>query len=233
MMLEDSSVIRDSLLADVNSAVGERRQRRENDRQQLRWIARARSLDALLDLLPQPLLLVGPGDPITVWHANAAARCRCTATGPVRLAGDKLTLDGSNGPTLQRALQEAIARGQGHRQHIELATAADESPTILVVEAVDFGACSDLPVTQLAMVEIQQRPLQEPPLEALCREFGLTRAEAATAFRLVAMGSADVIACDTGKSIHTIRTQLKAAMLKTGTHSQASLVALLARRLSP
>jgi DNA-binding CsgD family transcriptional regulator len=232
-MLQSSSQVVRLDTDDAGDTSQDRRRRREHDAQQLRWIARARSLDAVLDLLPQPLLLVVPGDPIAIWHANAAARCRCTAAGPVRLLGNRLTLDGSNAPAVQRTLREAMALGPGHRQRLELATGPDESPTALLVEAVDFGACADLPVTQLAMVEIQQRPLQEPPLEGLCREFGLTRGEAATAYRLLAMGSADVIACETAKSVHTIRTQLKAAMLKTGTHSQASLVALLARRLSP
>jgi DNA-binding CsgD family transcriptional regulator len=47
------------------------------------------------------------------------------------------------------------------------------------------------------------------------------------------MGSLDEFARCAGKSIHTVRSQIKAAMQKTSTHTQAGLVALVANRLTP
>lgn len=188
----------------------------------------------MLDLLPQPLLLLVPGRPIRIWHANAAARCHCTAAGPIRIREDLLhVVDRADADIVDRLLREATARGPGHRQQGEL-TPEDGATrgTGVQAEALDFGASQDLPVSQLVLVELRPHTVTPPPLEALCRDHGLTRGEAATAYRLLAAGSTEAVARDTGKSIHTIRTQVKAAMLKTGTHTQAALVALVGRRLS-
>lgn len=222
------------VLLDPPPPCAERRLRREQGPDQLRWIARARSLGAVLDLLPQPLVLMVPGRPHQVWHANAAARGCCTAAGPVRLAGDLLLVpERDHAASLDTALRQVLAHGPGLRQCIALHPVVDATPaTLLVIEAVDFGASADLPVSQLVLIEILQQRAAEPPLERLRIEFGLTRGEAAAACRLWSAGSVEAISRDTGKSIHTIRTQLKAAMVKTGAHTQAALVGLVGRRLS-
>ncbi|MDQ3494788.1 MAG: helix-turn-helix transcriptional regulator [Pseudomonadota bacterium] len=223
-----------ALTPEPSSPAAERRVQRELDARQLRWIARARSMDAVLDLLPQPLLLLVPGRPVRVWHANAAARCHCAVAGPVRLREDLLLVVGrDDAAAFDQALRDAASRGPGHRQQFTLGLEDGGAHGMeVLVEAIDFGASPDLPVAQLVLVELRPRSVQLSPLEALCRDHGLTRGEAATAYRLLSAGSIEAIARDTGKSIHTIRTQIKAAMVKTDTHTQAALVALVGRRLS-
>jgi DNA-binding CsgD family transcriptional regulator len=54
----------------------------------------------------------------------------------------------------------------------------------------------------------------------------LTKAEARVVERLAQGRRTMEIATDLGLSVHTIRTQLKRAMAKTGVHTQAALVAM-------
>ncbi|MFO1142846.1 MAG: LuxR C-terminal-related transcriptional regulator [Amaricoccus sp.] len=61
----------------------------------------------------------------------------------------------------------------------------------------------------------------------LARAFALTPAEATVARMLAAGGTVGGIAAATGRSPGTVRTQLHAALQKTGTQSQAELVRLL------
>ncbi|WP_345293555.1 hypothetical protein [Luteimonas vadosa] len=210
---------------------GERRQHREQRADQLRWIAQARSFGATLDRLPQALMLVVPGRPIRVWYANAAARQRFSEPGPLRLRQD-LLLVGDDATALHGALRRAGTAIAAHRERIDLPGADGVAGLQLHVEALDFGASADLPVSQVVLIEAHAPLPDTVPLERLCREFGLTPGEAGAAVRLLATGSLEQIARDTGRSIHTVRTQIKGAMVKTGTHSQAALVGLVSRRLS-
>jgi DNA-binding CsgD family transcriptional regulator len=63
---------------------------------------------------------------------------------------------------------------------------------------------------------------------ALRRLYGLTRSEADVADRLLGGKSLDQIAVERGTSISTARTQLKRVLAKTGAHTQAELMRLLA-----
>jgi DNA-binding CsgD family transcriptional regulator len=208
----------------------ERRIRRERNADQLRWIAQARSLAAALDLLQQPIVLLLPGEPIRVWHANAAARHWFSSQPHLRLRDGALLA----GSAIAQALAEAIAHarllGPGHPYQMNLSSPSEA--TTATLQILEFGASSDLPVTDVLMLTLHPSASVEHGLHRLCREFQLTRKEAETALGLYSMGSVDELARCNGKSVHTVRTQLKAAMQKTGTHSQAGLVALVANRLA-
>lgn len=211
----------------------DRRGERERRPMQLRWIAQARALAAVLDALPNALLLVTAGKPVRVWHASLAARRMLGAGGPLSLAGDRLvcaTADATR--RLDVILHRALRASAGHPQDCELAVDDDGGFLVFRVEALAWGASPDLPVGRLALVEVVPPRPADLLLAGLCREFGLTRGEAETALRLHATGSVAGSAAQACRSVHTVRTQLKAAMAKTGTHSQAGLVALLGNRLS-
>ena len=174
----------------------ERRLRREDRADQLRWIAQARCLAATLDLLPQPVVLVPADD------ASASA--------------------------IALTIGRALLLGPHHPQRLELTACGSAATASLQVQALDFGASADLPVTQLLLLELHEQAPPERRLQRLRDDFQLTRKEAECAVGLYAIGSIDEFARCAGKSIHTARTQLKAAMLKTGTRTQAGLVALVA-----
>lgn len=209
----------------------DRRRDRERCPMQLRWIAQARALTAVLDALPNALLLVTSGNPVRIWHATSAARRVLASGGLLTLVDDRLVCASPHATKrLEMMLDRALQDAAGHSRECSLP--ADDEGQLLTfrVEALDWGASRDLPVDRLALVEVVALPVGV--LGALCREFGLTRGEAETALRLHATGSVAGIAAQASRSVHTVRTQLKAAMAKTGTHSQAGLVALLGNRLT-
>jgi len=207
----------------------ERRVRREGRADQLRWIAQARCLAATLDLLPQPVVLVLPGEPIRVWHANAAARRQLASSGVLQMrAGMLVPTDDASASAIALTIGRALLRGPHHPQRLELTACGSAAAASLQVQALDFGASADLPVTQLLLLELHEHAPPERRLQRLRDDFQLTRKEAECAVGLYAIGSIDQFARCAGKSIHTARTQLKAAMQKTGTRTQAGLVALVA-----
>jgi len=206
----------------------ERRLRRERDPDQLRWIAQARTLAAALDLLAQPVVLLLPGEPMRVWHANATARHRLGIHPELRIRDGLLHVAPACAQALGQAIARARERGPDHPQQLLLSSPT--APATIHVQLLDFGATRDLPVSTVFMLELREPVSAEQGLRQLCAEFRLTRKEAEAALGLYAMGSIGQLARCTGKSVHTIRTQLKAAMQKTETHTQAGLVALVARR---
>ena len=83
-------------------------------------------------------------------------------------------------------------------------------------------------VGMLAVVA-QARTDRAPEVDLLQLMFDLTPAEAHTA-RQIALGkSPREISTQSGKGIETIRSQLKAALLKTGSQRQSELAILLSR----
>jgi DNA-binding CsgD family transcriptional regulator len=208
----------------------ERRLRREDRVDQLRWIAQARCLAATMDLLPQPIVLVLPGEPIQVWHANAAARRQLASSSVVQMRAGVLVLDEGNASAVSRAIQAALLQGPHHPQLLVL-TGGASATTSLKLQVLDFGASADLPVSQVLLIELHEKQPPERGLQRLRDDFNLTRKEAECAIGLYAIGSVDEFARCAGKSIHTVRSQLKTAMQKTATRTQAGLVALVANLL--
>lgn len=210
----------------------ERRVRREDRPESLQWIALARCLAATLDLMPQPVVLVLHAHPLRVWHANAAARSRLSASRVLLMRdGDLLPVGDAMARIVTGAIEHALALGPRHVHQVQL-RAPGEAPATLQVQALDFGASADLPVTQVVMLELREKAPPEQGMQRLRDEFRLTRKEAECALGLYAMGSMEKLARCAGKSIHTVRTQLKAAMQKTATHTQAGLVAVVANLLN-
>jgi DNA-binding CsgD family transcriptional regulator len=206
------------------------RERRSDDR----FVhARAHCLSAAFDVLCHPILILIPGNPLRIWYANAAARSH-PATGDVLTLGDddvRLTA-GENGQALGRALRMALLQGPGFPQVIEFAAGPGKAVTHVHIDALDPRADFELPYTRMLLVEVRRRTAPADALARLCRDFGLTPKEAEIALGLYASGSVEQLAQHARKSVHTVRTQLKAAMHKTATRSQAGLVALIGSRLA-
>ena len=206
----------------------ERRVRREERPEQLRWIALARSLAATLDCLDRPLLLVVPEPPLRVWHANAAAREQLASGDLLRLRDGALeTLGEANTAALERGVR-AVSEGT---PALQLKLNGAGASLGLRLRRLQFGASAELPISHLVLLDVQPQASPDRHLQRLREGFGLTPREAECALGLFATGSVEAMARCSGKSIHTVRTQLKAAMQKTATHTQAGLVALVARQL--
>jgi|SRR5215207_8002403 DNA-binding CsgD family transcriptional regulator len=79
----------------------------------------------------------------------------------------------------------------------------------------------------LTLVDLDECPA--PNLPTLQAVFGLTKAEAKLALRLMCGDTIENIAEEHGVSISTARVQLKSIFAKTGTSRQAELVVVLTR----
>lgn len=211
----------------------ERRVRHERRRDVARLAARLGCLAAALDQLPHPILLVIPGQPLRVWHANAAARRRCIDGALLALSGDVLAIPaGTCGIHLMNAVRRALVQGPGRPQSVALAPEpARRIAARIHIQAIDVDADAELPFARILMLEVDERTAAHAALRSLCSEFGLTPREAEIALRLHTCGSAHELAREAGKSIHTVRSQIKSAMQKTNTRTQAGLVALVGSRL--
>ncbi|MBB5014501.1 helix-turn-helix transcriptional regulator [Rehaibacterium terrae] len=221
-----------NLSIDTARLPGERRINVERRRDQRRLLDSARTFGAALDTLCHPLLIVAPGHPPTVWFANAAARRRLLPGMPLVLDADRLRIAATPaGAQLGRALRLAQLQGPGYPQTVEVRVDDTAGSLVVHVDAIEPCATLDMPAERMLLVEVRERGPSADALNLLCERFGLTPKEAETALGLYAAGSVEALARHAGKSIHTVRSQLKAAMLKTGTRTQAGLVALVGRRL--
>ena len=98
----------------------------------------------------------------------------------------------------------------------------------LVLHTVPIA--SDVPLgpgTVLILVDLEVTPRLAP--ETLQKIFGLTPAEAKLAIEIASGCSLDTIAAGHHVTVATARKQLASVFVKTYTHRQADLVALLAR----
>lgn len=211
----------------------ERRVRREERVDALRWIALARCLAASMDLMPQPIVLAQPGQPLRVWHANAAARRQLAGSQLLQMCDGVLLPQGlANAKALARAVDHSLRLGPHHPQRIQMTAPAGNGTGSLQVQALDFGASGDLPVSQVLLLELHEQQPPERGLKRLRDDFRLTSKEAECAVGLYTIGSVEGFARCAGKSIHTVRSQLKAAMQKTSTRTQAGLVAIVANMVN-
>lgn len=162
----------------------------------------------------------------TVLVANAefdAARSLWTTRLGNRIALTDRRADGLLAETLG-----LIATGQGVRS-LPLLPEEDAPPAVLHVVPIRraahdlFGqAAAILVLTTASATPTEATPL----LQAL---FDLSPAEAVVAARIAAGQSADEIARADGKSVETVRNQLKSVLGKTGCRRQVDLARLLAQ----
>jgi DNA-binding CsgD family transcriptional regulator len=101
-------------------------------------------------------------------------------------------------------------------------------PRRIAVQKISPLVGQDGPVL-LIFADLSARP--RPAVDTLRRAFGLTRREARVASEVAAGLQLREIAALHGVGMGTVRSQLKAIFVKTGTNRQPDLVALLARLL--
>ena len=152
-------------------------------------------------------------------RAGRALRCRGGKLGAIHPRADD---------TLRRGIAQACRTLQGQTALLPL-PGSDDPPLVAVVIPASAGASASfaagLAQTALLLVKDPSRaPL--PSGAVLGRVFGLTAAEARLTEALAAGKSIEQIGDERGTSRGTLRSQLKAAMAKTGTRRQGELIAL-------
>lgn len=129
---------------------------------------------------------------------------------------------------IQITLQKTITRAEPLPVH----HSSRLTPIHLFVESIQgpVDATSFWPRDALVAVFIQD-PEEQLNIDQgeLIRLFGLTSAEARITARLVHGEDAAHIAATAGVSIHTVRTQIKVVLSKTGVNRQTELVSLILR----
>lgn len=187
---------------------------------------RQHSLEAALNISAEATFLVGMD--AHVFFLNSAAETLLSKRMGVVVEGGRLSLKHSAAQNwLQRVLRKHIARdcGDGHRfmgasgvQHRLLIRAfplAQARPDVLSISDPHLSA---------VVISDTLSADEAPPLGLLVGFYGLTRAEAIIASHVAAGRRLQQIAQIEGRSIHTVRAQLKACFNRLGVDSQAALV---------
>jgi len=132
----------------------------------------------------------------------------------------------------QTMLDQHLKYGDSHRQWRRQALGirrGDRRSLIVRVVPIDPAAQREIENAALIVMLVDPEDCPEPSDAILQQVFGTTKAEARIANRLICGESLQEIADATGVSMGTLRSQMKALFVKTGTHRQAELVALLTR----
>lgn len=146
---------------------------------------------------------------------DANARALVARADGVALSQGRLRLLDS---AAQRELVAAVRRSG--RAYFNATRRSARRPYLVAVSTGPYGA----------LVRIYDRDdIVEPPVDALRRWFGVTRAEAALMIELSHGSTPAELAEERGVTISTIRAQLRSIYAKTGTRRQAEVAALVAR----
>jgi DNA-binding CsgD family transcriptional regulator len=189
------------------------------------------SLEAGLNALRSGLVLLnGAGQ---ILFANSSARALLDARDGLRLERGGLVAVSSAGQTkLAAALACAIGRA-GLTASSELALERKIGRPLMIRILPITAAAIQITHCVAAMVLIQvpdQRADIEPKSLA---NLGLTPSESRLVAALVLGKSLQDYAIATDLRPHTVRSTLRDAMAKTGTHSQRELISLVLRALAP
>ncbi len=172
-------------------------------------------------MLEHALVIVDEAGSVHYRNRLASALLKSAAS-PLTVAAGLL---GARGRELQAELHEAIRLACLQRRPSALAASqGTRAPLRLMVVPMDSASAREAAVWILAP---QSPRLPHPRMLAVL--FGLSRAEARLALRLLAGQTPQECAREAGVGVATVRSQLHSMFAKTGARRQAELVALLAR----
>jgi len=178
-------------------------------------------LERALDMLDHALLIVDEAAGVHYRNRLASALLKSEAA-PLMVSAGIL---GARGRELQAELHQAIRLACLQRRPSALvASQGARTPLRLMVAPMDSAGAREAAVWILAP---QSPRLPDPRLLAVL--FGLSRAEARLALRLLAGHTPQECAREAGVGVATVRSQLHSMFAKTGARRQAELVALFAR----
>lgn len=183
-----------------------------------------------LDKSPHPFLLTDRE--ARVLYANAAARQAGIRKDGLAIEEGRLRLWAEKAHLAFLDAIRQITRGQGAPVHsIPAPRPSQKAPYRLFLMSIpDFGALPLGTSQPAAAVLIMDSEWALEPDPATLRDlFSLTPAEARVTGHLVAGRSVQEIACATGVSIETVRSQVRSILSKTGTGRQGELISLVLR----
>jgi len=193
-------------------------------------VTRVATSHQLLDSFRLPLLLADRRRKVI--HANPAA-CELTALGdPFALrSGTLVCPQYENQTELSTALDNLFRHADADHDHARKRVVLSLSlrdgkrvPVVLLTLHRRSSSHHDV-MTHRVLICVSRAPGSSPDVPALQRIFGLTRAEARLAAAIAAGASPAICARELNVKISTVRTQLNSVYRKTGSRTQAQLVA--------
>jgi DNA-binding CsgD family transcriptional regulator len=189
--------------------------------------ARGLAFAQALERLRHGVILADSG--LRVLHANRAAEVMLDAGEGLARRFGRLTL---GDPRAQAALEAAARRLAGPwpepgEARIVLPRPGGRPPrAVTVLPALGDGPSAVATGARLLILVADPEGAAAPDPAALARAFGLTAAEARVAALAAGGTHVDIIAARLGVSANTVKAQLKAVYLKTGTGNRAELLRL-------
>jgi DNA-binding CsgD family transcriptional regulator/PAS domain-containing protein len=189
---------------------------------------RASNIAAAVDTVQHGIAVVGAGS--TVVHLNAAAE-------RILKGGDGLCIRSGNidatcrsaDAELRRSIAGALFEHKcGSRSGNSFVCNRPSGKRPYVIHVLPFSSATDDPSDGRALVVLvdpEQQP--KPATSLLTRIYGLTRAEADIALRVLRGDGLKPISEELSLSMATVKTHLQHVFDKTDTHRQAELVRLL------
>jgi len=188
----------------------------------------ARDVAEAVDNMRHGVFVVGPSCAVT--YANRAAEdIVAIGDGPAVRWGRIVLGVPSVDARLQRCVADALgANDSGARHGNSLLCPRTAELRPYVIHVVPFASApSDRPQPRALVIVVDPERQAEPHRDLLIRLFGLTRAEAEVALRVLRGDGLRPISDELTLSLATVKTHLQRVFMKTGTHRQAELVRLL------
>ncbi|MCV7132304.1 helix-turn-helix transcriptional regulator [Mycobacterium hodleri] len=180
-----------------------------------------------VDGMRHGVFVVGPSSAVT--YANRAAEAIvAVGDGPVvRWGRIGLGLP-SVDARLQRCIADALGGNDSQARHGNSLLCPRTELRPYVIHVVPFTSVPpDRRQPRALVIVVDPERQAEPHRDMLIRLFGLTRAEAEVALRVLRGDGLRPISDELTLSLATVKTHLQRVFAKTGTHRQAELVRLL------
>ncbi len=182
---------------------------------------------AVLDRLPMGVLVVGPDGAVV--QTNRAAQMLLSRHNGLRVEQGRLAAGKPEQTAAMSALVKAALEARGGPARggtMRLPRASDQRAYQVHVIPLGTEAAEERAPQAAIFVSDPSLKMETTP-EILERVYGLTPAEARLAKVLLSGRSLGECAADSGTSIHTLRSQLRQLLVKTGARGQADLLRIL------
>lgn len=190
----------------------------------------AKSVTSALSLLGLPAMVLGPGMKVMATNPEADSLSQRVRAG----AFDRLFLESkAASDLLAEAFEQLMTGSRAEVQSVPMISPKGQQPLILHLLPVRRAAQDIFRRSFAILVVTTVGTIGPPDMKVLSGLFDLTPAEVKVAREIAQARSVENISVSHGVSVHTVRSHVKAIMMKTGTRRQPELISLLLGLSSP
>lgn len=182
-------------------------------------------IEAAIARLPQTMIVVNAD--MKIQYMNAAAESLVSSACAIKVCGRALRcVDARRDAELKAAVAGATVGTRLESRYVAIAN--DNKQIFLSVLPIAFSLAAPIGDDHRALIiAAGPMPAEKTFFSSVGDRFALTKAEKVLAYRLFAGGTLAEIASALGLSRETVRCQLHAIFLKTGTNRQGQLLSLM------